>query len=519
MNTNFDIDTVKNASRAEAIAAIDKHFIILNDKNIAVLEDGKYVIHDPVTVNRVYIKRLPEPLQKYFHTEKTDIRRITYELNKPVLFDNYLNLCPPTLHQYQPYESFPESTKQSVELMLNHIKEVLSSNKIESYNYVMKWFANMAKGGKNNAVLYLKGPQGTGKSTPIDFIKQYVIGLPLSLETGSGPLRNRFNSELEGKLLVVFEELENFGASEWTSISSTLKRWITALIYTIEGKGEKVKQVANINNYILISNNDAIKDDNGRRYFILDILTKYIGNKQYFDMLYKRCFNMEVGHAFYCYLLEIDTTDFNPQDFPTTQSKADSHAKRLPSEYVFLKEQFIRHKEGIAKTSPKDLFAQYKVRYQDAKTKGQHEFYRSLRDVGISPIKSNGYNYYNVSYDALLEIATRFHWIHEYDEIDVPEQLTEEEPSVLDDKDTKIDELMKQNNALMAEIQQLKEQLRLSTITPSILPPQPKDIKVEADTLKQVPTPPTKTKKTAKKVIVPDDEDDNSTALDLFDSL
>ena len=91
----------------------------------------------------------------------------------------------------------------------------------------------------------------------------------IDLETGSGPLKTKFNSELAGKILVQFEELENFSASEWMSISSVLKRIITSPSIMIEGKGKDAVEQKNINNYVLLSNNDAIQDDDGRRYFIL----------------------------------------------------------------------------------------------------------------------------------------------------------------------------------------------------------------------------------------------------------
>ena len=101
----------------------------------------------------------------------------------------------------------------------------------------------------------------------------YVIGKDLSLETGSEPIKSNFNSILGGKLLVVFEELENYNKSEWT-VSSRLKRWITSNKITLEKKGIDTHETENINNYILHSNNDSVKDDDGLRYNILDISCK-----------------------------------------------------------------------------------------------------------------------------------------------------------------------------------------------------------------------------------------------------
>ena len=82
----------------------------------------------------------------------------------------------------------------------------------------------MVRGNKNKSCLYLKGIQGIGKSTISEHLMKHVVGDPLSLETGSDPIKTKFNEILGGKLLVSIEELENFGKSEWEAMSSTLKR-------------------------------------------------------------------------------------------------------------------------------------------------------------------------------------------------------------------------------------------------------------------------------------------------------
>ena len=54
-------------------------------------------------------------------------------------------------------------------------------------------------------------------------------------------------------------------------------------------------QTQNMNNYAINSNNDSIRDDDGRRYFICDVSHKYKDNHDYFDKLRKECFNDAVG--------------------------------------------------------------------------------------------------------------------------------------------------------------------------------------------------------------------------------
>ena len=240
-------------------------------------------------------------------------------------------------------------------IYLDYIKEILASGNDNVYQYMLKWNANMCKGNKNDSALVFKTTaKGVGKSTHSTMMIKHVLGKALSLETGSEPLKSKFNSILGGKLLVSFEEIETFSASEWVAVGCILKRQITSPTLQIEAKGKDVREETNLNNYILASNNDCIQDDDGRRYFILDISTKYVKNEEYFERLYT-CFNDEVGHAFYAYLYEIDTEKFNPQSYPKTQSKLDSYFKRLDNMYKYLKDEFILKKRNVDRISVTDF--------------------------------------------------------------------------------------------------------------------------------------------------------------------
>lgn len=67
----------------------------------------------------------------------------------------------------------------------------------------------------------------------------------------------------------------------------------------------------------------------------------------YFTELRGKCFNNEVGHAFYCYLMEMNTFDFNSADIPVTQAKKDLCADLLRPHERFLKFNFLLKKKGL----------------------------------------------------------------------------------------------------------------------------------------------------------------------------
>ena len=231
MNTfeSFSLEKIKTLSTNDKKSYIDKYFIPLNNGDHAQLIDtDTYKIIDDNVLKKTFFKRMGIDMTNYYFKDKCDLRDITYDIHSDTLTDGKLNLCPKLKHKYVPYSSFSEQIRNNVDLMLSHIKTVWCSGNEESYLFTLKYMSNMIKGNRNDSAIYLKGPQGAGKSLPLEFIRNNVIGTQLSHQGGSQPLKNRFNSELSGKILIVFEELESFSTSEWKAVSCTLKRNITS---------------------------------------------------------------------------------------------------------------------------------------------------------------------------------------------------------------------------------------------------------------------------------------------------
>lgn len=416
---NFSLATLRTLSPIDAKKYIDLYFYPLNTGYHAFYDDGAFNIMKSEEITKTYFNRMSSELKAYYFKEKIDIRRINYDVNKPVFYDDCINLCPSMLHKYLKFEEHSEKAKRGAILMLKHIKDVICSSDPKQYEFLCKWIGNMLRGNKNDSCIYVKGQsEGTGKSTPFEFIREFVIGNSLCVQTGSGPLKKDFNQELEGRLMVVFEELENFNSGEWAVISCKLKRIITSNTIMIEGKGVNAKEIKNINNYILITNNDAIKEDGGRRYMITDISTHRLNDREYFKQLYDTCFNKDVGAAFYAYMLEVDLTGYNAQDFPESRSKNDAYVKRIDPVHRFLKESFVLKRKGIDKITVPELFEDYVefVKCTGLKQKGKIDFCKSLTDLGIVYKKSNCSNKYNVTLEELDRISKRFKWMHELDE-------------------------------------------------------------------------------------------------------
>jgi hypothetical protein len=191
-NISFEhIDTLNFEQQKQYLQNI---LIPLDNGDHAIKKNDKYEIIGNDLLKQVYLNRFDEKLAKWYQKENKCLKQVVCELNKPLFYDKKFNLCPQIKSKYKPYLEFDEETKASVNLFLEYIKEVLSSNSEENHTYILKWLSNALKGNKNDSCIYLKGPQGIGKSTISDFLKEFVVGEELFLETGSRPFKSTFNN-------------------------------------------------------------------------------------------------------------------------------------------------------------------------------------------------------------------------------------------------------------------------------------------------------------------------------------
>ena len=51
-------------------------------------------------------------------------------------------------HQYVKFEEFDKKVRKKVQIMLNYMKEVLSSGREDTFTYLLQWFSHMIKGQK-----------------------------------------------------------------------------------------------------------------------------------------------------------------------------------------------------------------------------------------------------------------------------------------------------------------------------------------------------------------------------------
>jgi hypothetical protein len=177
----------------------------------------------------------------------------------------------------------------------------------------------------------------------------------------------------------------------------------------------------------MITTNHNFKGVNGRRYFVIDISTKYTNDTVYYGNLRKKCFNDLVGKAFFSYLLEIDVSNFNSAIMPETKNKRDLIIEYLSPIEKFLKVEFVLQNKPVD-DKVINLCAAFKGFYASNPSINNDKFNsvsfnRLMREIGFDSYKTGGYFKYKISIETLKKMSVDRKWIHDFDTIENNEEI------------------------------------------------------------------------------------------------
>ena len=308
------------------------------------------------------------------------------------IFPGFLYPNPPPFHE------FSQEIRDQVKLVLNHMKEVLCSSDKKQVYYMMNMIMRIAIGQKLQKTMFLYSGPGTGKTMLTWFLREMVLGPKITTKTANEKIiTGQFNKELEGKCLLVLEEMSNSKSADWITFANRLKDFIDSDTLMIEEKYKTPYPVANITNLIISSNNSKTirLDRDDRRYFIPDISEKYvengIGMDHYYAPLDRAIKNPEVGKAFYSYALEYVrlNPDFDERKIPMTNTKLMMINRDNNIVHEFVKQEYVCQNRDIEEFSSY-LYNKFKSWLQDShgstkKPSTIQEFTRSLGSLGLKP--------------------------------------------------------------------------------------------------------------------------------------
>ena len=522
-------------------------FPLKDGKATCVFRDGKLEILDNEQFGTLFYNRYPCKELKDWFKFSPDVIYFTLSSAKSDFIVDYKSKkvfnSPKIKATYKPYESFSESAKEGCQLLIKHIQNINCGGDAIQSKYLLKCIKNMCLGVKNNICVVIRGaPQGTGKSTFIKHIETHVIGRENVCIGTTNMVVKGFNYPMYGKLMVKFEELPCFSKEQFKGVSGKFKEWITEDFIAYEDKGKPQFESSNCHTMFILSNNDCIDDDDGRRYFILDhelneeIIDDEIKKKKYFDTLYSKAFTDEVGNCFYSYLIDkVPIEDkFDPNSaMPMTKNKISSKAQKLDKPLLFIKQNYVLKQIPVSKRL-RDLHTEYTDERKWFKMTPE-TFNKKLRDSELRKYISDvgGYPKLRIQADELLDLYKRNNWMSEMDIFDKDINVFDDEPVNNIDYPFGKAEDNTDYKSMFLELQkkydELKKQLEPKIEEVVIVKPKPNpviefdscidDLEAELESLNTQETKPSKPSIKSQVQEVEEEYSNNADDIDLFTSL
>jgi len=273
-----------------------------------------------------------------------------------------------------------------------------------------------------------------------------------------------FNKELEGKNLVILEELQA-GKENWGQIKDGIKNIVSNERLRIEPKGKDAYDITNLVNLIINTNNDAVGKIgiNDRRLIALDINPKYMGNFTYFNQLASFTHDSDVAHAFFCLSKDVFDKNFKSNILPKTQSKKELTIESLPTILQFIKDEYllnnlpinIKFNELYDKYTEWAKFGGHKYTNKVATTK-------TLRTYNIET-KTGAHNilFVKATHAELLKLFQEKNWISELDQYDAKAPPKPNKIDAIDDLEPEafnIEKILKNDKLCQKIIELYKKQ-------------------------------------------------------------
>ena len=208
---------------------------------------------------------------------------------------------------------------EGLNVMLKHIR-ILCNNDEIIYKYFLGWIAMMIQQPeKKITCITLISDEGAGKGSLMQLFSK-MLGSNKVFET-KDPARDvwgNFNSLMIDAFLVNLNELEY---KETMESEGKIKALITDSKMSINQKGLPQFKITSHHHFIITTNKEnPIKTQKGdRRKLIIRSSDELIGNRTYFDKMYKLLDNEEVIRTCYDFFKKYDITNYDFQSIPETE--------------------------------------------------------------------------------------------------------------------------------------------------------------------------------------------------------
>lgn len=471
----------KNPSMFKSIEYFNK-YVKKTAKEIYYYDDGQLEEINKESFKDTYLNKLDVIINHYYDHVLNMIYTHTINPFKSKFFSEngkyYLNDMEPYRFKFIENYEKTEEEKQFVDFYKELILNVICSDNTDYFTHIWKCFCAIVQGHKLQAIIYLLGKGGCGKSYIVSIIS-YLLGSrfhPLALsELG------QFNGNVYGKSLLNLDETKEAGKfrSELEKEAyKNMKRIATSQFLTLERKG-KDQQVKKIECNLIITSNFIDPEEIAERRFNL-FQCRFSKTQEYWDTCRDYVINPDkhekLYFALFCEMMAENVTEFihNAQaDYKklNIDIKRSISSDTVPNGVFFLKSLALGCKDLEGSRMKLIEACNEHLKSNDKIPIKKQTFTEQLENVGIYAVlnQHNKQFMYSIKNAELIKKLKDNNFLtdeeiyynqekkgEKYDIIE--DELKESNEALPDGRDETIIRLKEENEKQKAEIEELKKE-------------------------------------------------------------
>ncbi len=294
----------------------------------ALIEDGKINHYNKV----VYIPYFDKPRHTFYDE--------CFNQFQPFSMMKYLDTVSPDIYKNGRYRA--------------HVKNQLCNGDELVFDYVEKYIAHMLQKPweRPDVCIMFISDQGIGKDMLAESLSRMVGENHMLRLNSVSQLLRKFNSQQQGVLFTILNEISDKGATDETH--DRLKEKITAITQNIEPKNINPYSVNHFSRYFAFSNNnDGVKIEySDRRFVLIKTNNEMCNNLDYFTPLWEDLDNPEFIRSMFVYYATLDIKGYTPRRIVETEYKKQIKINNLNNPVAFILE-LCRNEEELFNTEGK----------------------------------------------------------------------------------------------------------------------------------------------------------------------
>lgn len=324
VDTIFDSLFGTEEDLPQMLDKLDRHYAVIfyGSKTGIIVDEDINKITDPSSFHLLHKNMhipAPQGVGKNRQLFATDVWMKREETKRyyDVVFDERVH----NPRVFNLYKGMVEGEEGPFDLWLEHLRENVCNGNEEEFEYFLNWCAHIVQNPTNKPAtqtcIAIKGEKGTGKGAVLDPLVRLFPGNGFVTEKPDD-LFGRFNSGLEGKIIVFGDEVEWPGDP---SIENVFKSLITSSEMRVEKKYFNTLTVKNAARFLLSTNMEWVvpAGQHERRFVVFEISNARMRDNEYFQAMDKQ---MKEGGlvGLKNFLLARDISNFDHSKFPHNEA-------------------------------------------------------------------------------------------------------------------------------------------------------------------------------------------------------